>query len=151
MADPVENTMANSIAGVDGESVCCVSDEQHFLSVAAKFFHQAGGQAVIMIRAGRLDVSVVLVKAEVDETRSGFVIPFVLAVPEFACARLERHAVERYTEPAAASKCRPGGTPAIFSERVAVEGPRSGLSGWNVLVGAAGAAGAGYIIQPAVM
>src|SRR5882672_10508669 len=56
-----------------------------------------------MIGTGRLHMGVVLVEAEIDEARLGFVIPFALAVPEFARAWLERHTIQRDAEPRAAT------------------------------------------------
>ena len=88
-----------------------------------------------MICAGRLDMRVVLIKAEVDEAGLGFVIPFALAVPEFACARLERHAVECHAKPAAASVARSG--VGLRFERdpeiVALRGDAVGIAGiWKI-------------------
>src|SRR5262249_8421335 len=54
-----------------------------------------------MISPGGLDVGVVLIEAEVNESALRFVIPFALAVPEFSGAGLEGNAVERDAKPCA--------------------------------------------------
>ena len=84
-----------------------------------------------MIRAGGLNVGIVRVEAEVDETGFSLVIPFALTVPEFARARLERHTVERNAEPTTA--CIAGRSVGLRLERdaeiVALRGDTVGIAG----------------------
>src|SRR5690349_12072706 len=54
---------------------------------------------MVMISAGRLDMSVVGVQAEVDEPGLRFIIPLTQAIPKFSSARFERDSVQRDAEP----------------------------------------------------
>ena len=56
-----------------------------------------------MIRTSRLNVRVALIQAKINEPGLGFVVPFVLTVPEFSRARLERNTVECHAKPCALS------------------------------------------------
>jgi hypothetical protein len=78
-------------------------------SIAAEPLDEAGRQAVVVIRAGRLHVRVVLVEAEVDEAGLRLVIPLAVALPELRGARLERHAIDRHAEERAIGRRRPRG------------------------------------------
>src|SRR5947209_5082279 len=52
-----------------------------------------------MVSAGGLDVRVVLVETQIDESRSRFVVPVAGPVPELGGAGLEGHSIDGHPEP----------------------------------------------------
>ncbi len=84
-----------AIAGVNGEAICGIAYHDHPTTGAVQPLDQPGRKAVVMIRAGGLDVSVVFVEAEIDKAGFGFVIPTGarIVIPKFSGAGIEGNAI----------------------------------------------------------
>ena len=93
---------------VEREAIRRPTDEKHLFSIATEPRNEAGGQRMVMIGTGGLDVGVVLIEAEIEEAGRSFIAPAGarVVVPCLAGARLERDAVQRDSPPPAAAKRR---------------------------------------------
>jgi len=96
-----------TIARVNWEAVRGVAYHCRPTTAAIQPLDQPGRQAVIVIRAGGLDMGVIFVEAEIDEAGFGFVVPSRarIVIPEFSGAGVEGDAIQSDAEKGMSDWC----------------------------------------------
>lgn len=88
--------IAVPLVGIDRKAVGGPTQMSHFGAIITQFANQTCWQSMIMIDASRLDMSVVLIKPQINLAALRIVIPRAVTIPKLSRPSLKRHPVHRH-------------------------------------------------------